>query len=343
MRRMMFVLIFGVSLGLFSQVNPDTLPEKYVKKVIIEAKWGNGPGEFGLEPIDETYTWQSHLAIDNEGNFYIVDANNRRINVYNQNGKFIKEIKVPPEFLTYIGEDTIATIAGIGVDSKNFLYIGVASTFAFGLKEQGKVISKLDKNGNIVDTYIFKGINVQIPYFLEDKNGDMYVWGSWTTGFSKSSDYLGEAFIPLSKTKVMDNSGKIGMITEVKNLAAKTFKIINKRKNIAYLNLREFNQKKWIIHTCVAPRVFRLIKREGKEYIIYEDWLGNITIETEGKILFKKSLRNLNTWFFKHPKYGELSVSADALFDKDGNFYLIKGDANGFKLIKYIVNQEVWK
>ncbi len=37
MRRIIFLVFFSaVSLNLLSQVNPDTLPEKYVKKVILK-------------------------------------------------------------------------------------------------------------------------------------------------------------------------------------------------------------------------------------------------------------------------------------------------------------------
>jgi len=330
MRRIMFVLVFGVSLGLFLQVNPDTLPEKYVKKVIIEAKWGNGPGEFGLEPIDETYTWQTHLAIDNEGNFYIVDANNCRINVYNQNGKFIKEIKVPPEFLTYIGEDTIAVIEGIGVDSKGYIFISRTC--------KGTKIIKMDKNGKVVDRYFIKGIYLFPQYFYEDK--EMYLWGSWSIGFSGVSDYLGDACISLSKIKSLE---KGEVLREISLLASNTFKVVDKRRRISTLNLQGINENEWTINTTAPPAPFRVIKKEEKEYIIYEDWEGYIKINSKKKLLFNEDIRLLNNWAFLHPRLGMMRVSADALFDKDGNFYLIKGDPNGFKLIKYIINQEVWK
>ncbi len=336
-RLILTALVLGVSVVLFSQVNSDSLPEKYVKKVIIDAKWENGPGEFGLEPIDETHTWQTHLAIDNENNFYIVDANNRRINIYNQNGKFLKEVKVPPEFLTHIGKDTMASISGIGVDSKeNILICGNRS---------GTRIVKINKNGEIVDRYFIKGIYAEEPYFIVGDNGKAYLFGDWTTGFSSSSNFLGGGLISLLELKKIKKSEKqeIGISNKIKNLSSETFKVTNKKNGISSLNLKMIGKNEWIIHTKVFPVPFRVIKKRDREYIIYEDWLGNIKIESDGKILFKESLRNLNNWSFKYPKYGELTVSADALFDKDGNFYLIRGDSTGLKVIKYIINKEVWK
>lgn len=55
---------------LIPELQQASLPEKYTKKVLIEAKWGEGPGEFQLEPINETHEWQTFIVLDKGGNIY---------------------------------------------------------------------------------------------------------------------------------------------------------------------------------------------------------------------------------------------------------------------------------
>jgi hypothetical protein len=68
--------------------NPDTLPEKYVSKVIIDAKWGKKEGEFALAGESPVYGPEP-MIIDKEGNIYISDQGNKRIVKYNSKGELI--------------------------------------------------------------------------------------------------------------------------------------------------------------------------------------------------------------------------------------------------------------
>ena len=93
-RLILTALVLGISLSLFSQVNPDTLPERYVPKVIIEAKWGDGPGEFGIEMdtiIPGASVGPCGLIVNNK-RIFILDPVNRRIEIYLNNGDFQKMI-----------------------------------------------------------------------------------------------------------------------------------------------------------------------------------------------------------------------------------------------------------
>jgi hypothetical protein len=68
--------------------NPDTLPEKYVSKVIIDTKWGKKEGEFefaGESPMHGP----EPMIIDKEGNIYISDQGNKRIVKYNSKGELM--------------------------------------------------------------------------------------------------------------------------------------------------------------------------------------------------------------------------------------------------------------
>lgn len=81
-------------------INADNVPiEEYVPKVIIEGKWGSGPGEFGLinqGPIGvgEKVYKPSSLAVDSKGNIYILDTANNRVQKFDSAGKYALSILV---------------------------------------------------------------------------------------------------------------------------------------------------------------------------------------------------------------------------------------------------------
>ncbi|MBU2528346.1 hypothetical protein KKF70_03040 [bacterium] len=79
--------------------------EEYVPEVIIEGKWGTGPGEFGNQ-VDENFPGTGRvykpksLAADSKGNIYILDVTNNQIQKFDKNGKYLKSIPVE----SFIGE-----------------------------------------------------------------------------------------------------------------------------------------------------------------------------------------------------------------------------------------------
>jgi len=60
----------------------------YRPVTIIEANWGNGDGEFGLMREAEGNCPQA-MAIDDQANLAILDAANRRVQMYNSDGEWI--------------------------------------------------------------------------------------------------------------------------------------------------------------------------------------------------------------------------------------------------------------
>lgn len=94
--------------GSTETINADNVPiEEYVPKVIIEGKWGTGPGEFGYDgfylegfvPKSASFTpddfiYPRSLAIDSKGNIYILDIANNRIQKFDAIGKYQTEFKV---------------------------------------------------------------------------------------------------------------------------------------------------------------------------------------------------------------------------------------------------------
>ncbi len=105
------VLTLFCSLGILAE-NIDDLPEKYVPKVIIEAKWGYGPGEFGLDLSSAPYTAPGGISVDDNGDIYILDNANGRIQRFDKNGKLLNIFKVSSYGLFFGVKDGIIYSGG---------------------------------------------------------------------------------------------------------------------------------------------------------------------------------------------------------------------------------------
>lgn len=68
--------------------------EVYEPKVIIEGKWGSGPGEFGFTMWEGSPDYARSFAINSKGNILIFDFLNNRIQRFDKKGKYLDSIPV---------------------------------------------------------------------------------------------------------------------------------------------------------------------------------------------------------------------------------------------------------
>jgi len=74
--------------------------EYLVPKVVLEGKWGSGPGEFGYvqntdpEVSSSEYLGPEKVEINSKGEMYVLDTYNNRIQKFSKDGRYIKSIKV---------------------------------------------------------------------------------------------------------------------------------------------------------------------------------------------------------------------------------------------------------
>jgi len=99
---------------------------EYVPEVIINGKWGTGPGEFGYlihnwEEVvyEDRYRVEyatfskvigpTNLAVNEKGYIYILDIINKRIQKFNDKGEFLKAINIEvPKYVIYDNYDFLS-------------------------------------------------------------------------------------------------------------------------------------------------------------------------------------------------------------------------------------------
>lgn len=118
--------------------------QKYEAKVIIHLQWGTKKGEFGYANPDYFKGDIIHLlggiGISPDGNIYIGDSSNKRVLVYDENGKFLKQIEVELENFVFLAVDKNSNLyvsysfLSSPPENKHFTYI---------YNNEGKLIRKL--------------------------------------------------------------------------------------------------------------------------------------------------------------------------------------------------------
>ncbi|MBN1694400.1 YARHG domain-containing protein [candidate division WOR-3 bacterium] len=301
--------------------NTKIVSELFTEQVIVKAKWGDEPGEFGLGPLPESYEYKTSFTIDAYGNVYIVDPNNQRINVFNKEGKFKKGISIPKEW----GKDLrFSIVEGIGVDGNGNIYIASSSTTALlHSGSSGEVVFKIDEKGNILDSLTFMGYYVYPAIFFESDNM-MYLWGSWemeiTAGvpleFNKK-----ERVIPISINYLRGNS-------------------FNQYKKSIKLGKRKIN-----INYDKAPVVFN----ESKDSrVVFNAGGGFVFQNSNGEI---KATVSHNSDYFRYYPLGYgipykgyyVIISVWPYIDEDLNIYCVDGTDTHLHVIKYTPTEEVWE
>ncbi|MGB8657981.1 MAG: hypothetical protein WCE90_09395 [Candidatus Zixiibacteriota bacterium] len=171
------------------QVNPPglvqsqdtTAQETYVSEVIVQAPYAkknlvygkeeSPPGEFGYYVSEEESpaVGPSTFAVAANGDIYIADPLNNRMQRFNSQGAFVSTIPMP------------RTIADICVDRNNNIYL------LGGGGASGGCVLKYDQKGNLLKTYpLISGFSRTGNFIYCDESGRLfyaYPWGEEEGGF----------------------------------------------------------------------------------------------------------------------------------------------------------------
>jgi len=138
-------------------------------------------GTIGKRGKEEgNFNFPSHLTVDNDGKLYVVDTMNGRVEVFDQDGKFLLAFG---EFGDAPG--MFARPKGIGVDSEGHIYV-VDSAFnnVQIFDQEGNVLLAFSGYGND------RGLMILPAGLAVDKDDYVYVVDSWNRRVEKF-EYLG--------------------------------------------------------------------------------------------------------------------------------------------------------
>jgi DNA-binding beta-propeller fold protein YncE len=112
------------------------------KKVQEIGQIGTKPGQFRAP---------NAVTVDQDGNIYVTDTGNQRIQFFDKSGKFKRIFNGSPDGK---GTSTFVNPRGIGVDSKGTLYIVSNLThFIYGFDKEGKQLFVFGGNGDANDQF----------------------------------------------------------------------------------------------------------------------------------------------------------------------------------------------
>jgi hypothetical protein len=171
-----------------SETEDSLAQEAYVSEVIISAPWGeknlvyggeeSPPGEFGYATDDERFIGPSCFAVAPNGDIYIADQLNNRMQRFDSQGRFMSTTPMP------------ISPVDICIDQNDNLYL-----LRYGWKPEelgdrpGTVgaVLKCDQKGDILRTYpVFTGVGATANFVLCDKFGRVfytYPWSGEKSGF----------------------------------------------------------------------------------------------------------------------------------------------------------------
>jgi DNA-binding beta-propeller fold protein YncE len=112
------------------------------KKLLEIGKMGTKPGEFRAP---------NAVTVDKEGNIYVVDTGNHRVQVFDKNGKFLRIINGSQD-----GKGTSAFVnpRGIGIDSRGIIYVVSNLThYLYGFDKNGKQLFVFGGSGGANDRF----------------------------------------------------------------------------------------------------------------------------------------------------------------------------------------------
>ncbi len=143
-------------------------------KTVIQAKWGNNPGELGYAPDDQTIFCPRkpfRFQIDTTGNIYVADLYNERILQFTPGGEFLRTFNVPT-----FGETECIVDVAVGGDR-----IAVATTDHIYVFDQSGGPLLIPEWPADAGQYGFCSEDMASRKVEADKEGNIYACG-WEKG-----------------------------------------------------------------------------------------------------------------------------------------------------------------
>lgn len=307
--------------------------EQYVQKVIIDAKWGKGPGEFGL--MEEEGRWgPESLAIDNQGNIYMLDSINKRIQKFNKEGKYMASINLDPHIRFRCPDD-------LCIDQVGNLYV-LRKGFP------GGIVRQYTQKGELVREYPISNEIGQVWNINVDESGNLFVEGlegyvRTKKGAFRKVYQLGTKDKAHDPTQQLKNA-KRGIPCEGGEYRYEIGKReVGKRKYLSLIKIldRKGKLKREIVVKRPAfwsiPTTFLGVDQTGHIYIEVQTFIGSFKKEDLGFEVHKYDKRGNLLAKIEMP-YAYITARAPyrpIAIDKFGNVYQLQLLEAGVSVIKW--------
>ena len=271
-------------------------------EIIVRGKWGDMPGEFGIQR-EGLRPGPSSFDVDYSGNIYVLDDVNNRIQMFDSNGNFVKEIK----------HERFGRTHDIALGE----YIYIASE---------EVVLLITPDKGIIDSISLLGVkgiiyNIKFGY---DSLLHARVPGKELiikdNGIEKRQEYLfekgGKIYMPMWGTKELEKRSKT---EEIKFKKSK--ERVNDKPLIKFYYSGKLRQPEdFIGYNKSGDFVFSFFEKlDNKSYIFY------ISGSLDGKILKE---------FYYSPSIYHYATLYDKV-GKDGYLYLMNSDQEKFYIMKF--------
>jgi hypothetical protein len=226
----------------------DSLPEKYVKKVLIEAKWGDGPGEFGYYKNPPQDQGPHSFDVDIDGFIYIADYYNGKIKIYDNNGILYNTIPV--------------TSSIVRADNRGNMFVyETTNKHLMNIKHYSRKGELLQQVANIENTYIK-------PDGMPKRSELAYWW---------SVDEDGDLWEGNEEERIY-RSKNTKLVKNQRNIKTEKTKIQCRLIKSSYQVMRE----KWnqIVVTVQSNGNTTVIKPKGLSSLLGIDRKGNVYIKS---------------------------------------------------------------
>jgi hypothetical protein len=118
-----------------SPLKVSELMKKQKQEIVFRAAYGNGTRQLGcVIPQEAMPEGPMSFAIDNSGNSFILDQLNKRVQVFRKNGKHLRAIPIPNQFISDID---------IGRSGNLFLLDGYGTKSVLLIDRKGRILKKL--------------------------------------------------------------------------------------------------------------------------------------------------------------------------------------------------------
>lgn len=283
----------------------------YKKEVIVEAPWGDKPGELGMDSMSAPPVGPRDFYVADNGNIYVLDQVNDRVQIFDSKGTFQRQIRYNKKEIS----DSLAGVLDVTVDNNGNVYLlGILD-----YPSRGGIIGVFGDDGE----YIGK-IKLPVKMFMPSLEEFKKYGGYWGLG-----QMLGglEEFQIKEGSITLTFENKIYLLGETSLLKIKQRGFSHKASIAAPLDsYSSLEQRTLTLYKWKKNPEVQLVGRDKEGgFFIRRAYHEILKFNSSGELLGSIIIP------VEQPEY---DMGEELLVSKDGNLYYWTNDKNGLKIVR---------